>query len=174
MLWTTILTFNNNSICGKEDRENIQDDYELLAKAIQSGDLKTPIIFSSVGSKPRLGVVPDLSSPLTSTNVDWSSVVRGLETSYQRSEFMIDNPWVDEDKDTQKDEPLTDIQSSILSYLKEHGKRTLKQIAASKRVSWSSAQQNLDQLIDKGLIKEVDDGYELADWAVSTLSAVSS
>ena len=162
-LQTIRLTFNNNSICGKEDRENIQDDYELLAKAIQSGDLKTPIIFSSVGSKPRLGIVPDLSSPLTSTNVDWSSVVRGLETSYQRSEFMIDNPWVDEDKDTQKDEPLTDIQSSILSYLKEHGKRTLKQIAASKRVSWSSAQQNLDQLIDKGLIKEVDDGYELAD-----------
>ena len=159
-LQTIRLTFSNNSICGKEDREHIQNDYELLTKAIQSGELRTPIIFSSVGSKPRLGIVPDLSSPLTSNNTDWESVIRGLETSYQRAEFMIDSPVVDEDEDTPTVEPLTDIQSSILEYLKERGKRTLKQIADSKRMSWTETREILEKLADKGLIKEVGDGYE--------------
>ena len=162
-LQTIRLTFSNKTICSPEDREAIASDYELLTKAIQSGELKTPIIFSSVGSKPRLGIVPDLSSPLTTNTTDWESVIRNLETSYQRAEFMIDIPWGDEDKDTPKAKPLAEIEIAILEYLKEHGKRTLKQIAASKRISWSSAQQNLDTLIQKGLIKEVDDGYELAD-----------
>lgn len=164
-LQTIRLTFSNKTICSPEDREAIVSDYELLTKAIQTGQLKTPIIFSSVGSKPRLGIVPDLSSPLTNTT-DWESVIRGLESSYQRSEFMIDIPPVVESDSTPGGEPsssLTDIQSTILSYLKQHGKRTLKQIADSKRLGLPATRKILESLSEKGLIKEVDDGYALAD-----------
>jgi uncharacterized membrane protein len=162
-LQTIRLTFSNNSICGKEDRESIQNDYELLTKAIQSGELKTPIIFSSVGSKPRLGIVPDLSSPLTNNNTDWESVIRHLDVTYQRSEFMIDIPAVDGSEDIPEAQPLTDIQLSILDYLKERGKRTLKQIADSKRLGFPETRKILEELARKGLIKEVEDGYEIAD-----------
>jgi hypothetical protein len=158
-LQTIRLTFSNKTICSPEDREVIQSDYELLTKAIQTGELKTPIIFSSVGSKPRLGIVPDLSSPLSANTTDWESVIRGLEVNYQRAEFMIEIP-TSEDTD---DEPLSDVQSNILEYLKERGKRTLKQIADSKRLSWTETRKNLDELVDKGLIKEIGDGYELVD-----------
>jgi hypothetical protein len=59
-LQTIRLMFNNKSICSPEDREAIALAYNALADAIKDGFLKTPIIFTSVGSRPRLGIVPEL------------------------------------------------------------------------------------------------------------------
>ncbi len=60
-LQTIRLMFGNKSICSPEDREAIALVYNALADAIKGGKLKTPIIFTSVGSRPRLGIVPELT-----------------------------------------------------------------------------------------------------------------
>lgn len=90
-LQTIRLMFGNKSICSPEDREIIAISYNFLADAIKDGKLRTPIIFTSVGSRPRLGIVPDLSEGVsTQTNVDWDDVARRLDAQYLRSEFMIE------------------------------------------------------------------------------------
>jgi hypothetical protein len=60
-LQTIRLMFNNKSICSPEHKEAIALVYNALADAIKDGFLKTPIIFTSVGSRPRLGIVPELT-----------------------------------------------------------------------------------------------------------------
>jgi hypothetical protein len=82
--------FSNKSICSLEDREAIALTYNLLADAIKDAKLKTPIIFTSVGSRPRLGIVPELNGEIgTKNNVDWNDIARQLDVQYLRSEFMF-------------------------------------------------------------------------------------
>ena len=89
-LQTIRLMFGNKSICSPEDREAIALAYNALADAIKDGQLKTPIIFTSVGSRPRLGIVPELTDGIaTQTNIDWQDVVRRLDAQYLRSEFGV-------------------------------------------------------------------------------------
>jgi hypothetical protein len=83
--------FNNKSICSPDDREAIALAYNALVDAIKDVSLKTPIIFTSVGSRPRLGIVPELTDGIaTKTNVDWDEVARHLDAQYLRSEFMVE------------------------------------------------------------------------------------
>jgi hypothetical protein len=89
-LQTIRLMFGNKSICSPEDREAIALAFSTLADAIKDGKLKTPIIFTSVGSRPRLGIVPELTDGITTqNNIDWSEVARHLDAQYLRSEFMV-------------------------------------------------------------------------------------
>jgi len=89
-LQTIRLMFANKSICSPEDREAIALTYNALADAIKEGKLKTPIIFTSVGSRPRLGIVPELTDGIaTTTNIDWQDVARRLDAQYLRSEFGV-------------------------------------------------------------------------------------
>jgi hypothetical protein len=89
-LQTIRLMFSNKSICSPEDREAIALTYKALADAIKEGKLKTPIIFTSVGSRPRLGIVAELTDGIaTQTNIDWNEVARRLDTQYLRSEFGV-------------------------------------------------------------------------------------
>lgn len=52
--------FSLNGVCSPENRKVIAEDYKLLAGAIERQELNTPIIFTTVGARPRLGVVPNL------------------------------------------------------------------------------------------------------------------
>ncbi len=88
-LQTIRLMFTNKSICSPEDREAIAAAYSALANAIKDSQLKTPIIFTSVGSRPRLGIVPELADGASPTNVDWQDVARHLDAQYLRSEFGV-------------------------------------------------------------------------------------
>jgi hypothetical protein len=118
-LQTIRLMFGNKSICSPEDREVIALTYNFLADAIKDGKLKTPIIFTSVGSRPRLGIVPELSEGVsTQTNVDWSDVARRLDATYLRSEFMV-SPQVAPEPEEANIVPLTEAQSLILQYAKD-------------------------------------------------------
>lgn len=118
-LQTIRLVFGNKSICSPEDREVIATTFNFLADAIKDGQLKTPIIFTSVGSRPRLGIVPELNEGVsTQTNVDWDDVARRLDATYLRSEFMV-NPQVDPIQEEPENATLTEAQSLILQYAKE-------------------------------------------------------
>jgi hypothetical protein len=58
---TMLQIINNNSMVGKDDREGLKNAYILLTNGIASGEVTSPIIFSTVGSMPTIGIVPDLS-----------------------------------------------------------------------------------------------------------------
>lgn len=119
-LQTIRLVFGNKSICSPEDRELIATTFNFLATAIKDAKLKTPIVFTSVGSRPRLGIVPKLSDDVsTQTNVDWNDVARRLDATYLRSEFMV-NPQPEEPQSEEVNSvTLTEAQSLILQYAKE-------------------------------------------------------
>lgn len=53
--------FKNNSICDKDDRPLIAKIHAALTQAIMKREVQAPIIFTSVGSKPRIGILPNLS-----------------------------------------------------------------------------------------------------------------
>jgi hypothetical protein len=118
-LQTIRLMFGNKSICSPEDREAIALTYNALADAIKDAKLKTPIIFTSVGSRPRLGIVPELSDGISpKNNVDWNDVARRLDAQYLRSEFMVD-PQVEPEPEEVNKVQLTEPQSRLLEYAKE-------------------------------------------------------
>jgi hypothetical protein len=111
--------FSNKSICSPEDREAIALTYNLLADAIKDAKLKTPIIFTSVGSRPRLGIVPELNGEIgTQNNVDWNDVARQLDVQYLRSEFMF-TPEIEPEPKEVDEVTLTEAQSLIIQYAKE-------------------------------------------------------
>jgi hypothetical protein len=118
-LQTIRLMFDNKSICSPEDRVAIALTYNLLANAIKDAKLKTPIIFTSVGSRPRLGIVPELNGEIgIKSNVDWNDVARQLDVEYLRSEFMF-TPEVEPEPKEVDEVPLTEAQSLIIQYAKE-------------------------------------------------------
>jgi hypothetical protein len=160
-LQTIRLMFGNKSICSSEDREVIALAYNFLADAIKGGKLKTPIIFTSVGSRPRLGIVPDLSEDVSAqTNVDWSDVARRLDATYLRSEFMV-SPQVESEPEEVSELPLTSKHNAILNYLKANGARTLKQIADSRRLGLPEARELIKDLIERELVELEGDVYRL-------------
>lgn len=160
-LQTIRLMFGNKSICSPEDREIIATSYNFLADAIKGNKLKTPIIFTSVGSRPRLGIVPELSDGIsTQTNVDWSDVARRLDAQYLRSEFMV-NPQVQSEPEEVNELPLTDKHNAILNYLKANGARTLKQIADSRRLGLPEARELLKDLVSRELVELEGEFYRL-------------
>jgi hypothetical protein len=118
-LQTIRLMFSNKSICSPEDREAIALTYNLLADAIKDAKLKTPIIFTSVGSRPRLGIVPELNGEIgTKNNVDWNDIARQLDVQYLRSEFMF-TPELEPEPKEINEVPLTEAQFLIVQYAKE-------------------------------------------------------
>jgi hypothetical protein len=88
-LQTIRLVFDNNKICSTQDREEISKVYYLLANAIKNGEINTPIVFTSVGSKPRIGIVPSLADLTTSSQVNWEDIIQDLNRRYLQSEFML-------------------------------------------------------------------------------------
>lgn len=54
--------FTNKTICSASERPLIQSEYDFLSSCIKSGALKQPIIFTNVGSVPRIGIVPHLNN----------------------------------------------------------------------------------------------------------------
>lgn len=160
-LQTIRLMFANKSICSPEDREVIATSYNVLADAIKDAKLKTPIIFTSVGSRPRLGIVPELTDDVTTqTNVDWNAVARQLDATYLRSEFMV-NPQVGSAREEVNEVPLTDKHNAILNYLRVNGARTLKQIADSRRLGLPEARELLNDLIQRERVELDGDVYRL-------------
>src|SRR4028118_1950460 len=149
-LQTIRLMFNNKSICSPEDREAIALAYNALADAIKDGFLKTPIIFTSVGSRPRLGIVPELTDALaTKTNIDWNEVARHLDAQYLRSEFGIIVPEPNEPTEPPSEPPkqrLDENQSekpsrfTQLNLTREQAKELIKQLR--------TAQLNQTQIIE--------------------------
>jgi hypothetical protein len=124
-LQTIRLMFDNKSICSPEDRVAIALTYNLLADAIKDAKLKTPIIFTSVGSRPRLGIVPELNGEIgTKTNVNWNDIARQLDVQYLRSEFMFAPELEPEPKEV-NEVALTEAQSLIIQYAKEKQKEWL-------------------------------------------------
>jgi hypothetical protein len=151
-LQTIRLMFGNKSICSPEDREAIAITYNALADAISDGKLKTPIIFTSVGSRPRLGIVPELTDGIaTQTNVDWQDVARRLDAQYLRSEFGVIvpeppepseppseplNQSVDKDKsqNTSRFTPLSLTREQVLELIKQLRTAELNQTQIIERL----------------------------------------
>ncbi|MBW4596974.1 MAG: hypothetical protein KME46_29785 [Brasilonema angustatum HA4187-MV1] len=59
---TMLQVIGNNSLVSKEDRPGIMAAYLLLTNAIGDNSVTSPIIFTTVGSVPSIGIVPDLSN----------------------------------------------------------------------------------------------------------------
>lgn len=141
-LQTIRLMFNNKSICSPDDREAIALAYKALADAIKDGFLKTPIIFTSVGSRPRLGIVPELTDALaTKTNIDWNEVARHLDAQYLRSEFGVIVPEANEPNEPPSEPPkqhLDENQSekperfTQLYLTREQAKELIKQLRTAE------------------------------------------
>jgi hypothetical protein len=181
-LQTIRLMFSNKSICSPEDREAIAAGFKVLSDAIRDGHLKTPIIFTSVGSRPRLGIVPELSEGMQITNidwkkVDWSDIASRLETGYLISEFMIEPP---SEEENPEDEDSEEIEESTKSPLGQAAQTVLKIIEAAtkypisfesirKSRRWSSKPDSqilrnaLQELMDAALITgDEETGYSLS------------
>jgi hypothetical protein len=134
--------FNNKSICSPDDREAIAIAYNALADAIKDGFLKTPIIFTSVGSRPRLGIVPELTDALaTKTHIDWNEVARHLDAQYLRSEFGVIVPEPNEPNEPPSEPPkqrLDENQSekperfTQLYLTREQAKELIKQLRTAE------------------------------------------
>jgi hypothetical protein len=88
-LQTIRLIFQNDSICGKEHRKLIAEAYQLLAQAVENGEIDTPIIFTSVGAFPRIGILPRLA-PLDQYSADTTPVTPGVSEQYRQEEFTTD------------------------------------------------------------------------------------
>jgi hypothetical protein len=170
-LQTIRLMFGNKSICSPEDREAIALNYNALADAIKDGKLKTPIIFTSVGSRPRLGIVPELTDGIaTQTNVDWQDVARRLDAQYLRSEFGVIVPEPseppseplnqpdDEDKsqNTSRFTPLNFTREQVLGLIKQLRTAELNQTQIIERLwqvkkggsaAWKDAYQQFRELM---------------------------
>jgi hypothetical protein len=154
--------FGNKSICSPEDREAIALVYNALADAIKGGQLKTPIIFTSVGSRPRLGIVPELTDGIaTKTNIDWDDVVRGLDAQYLRSEFMVGST-----EPPQQEEPeeiqLSQLAQTVLEIIKSATKYpvTFDSIRKSRRWSTHPERQLLREALSELIAAEMIQGGE--------------
>jgi hypothetical protein len=173
-LQTIRLMFSNKSICSPEDREVIALAYNALADAIKDGKLKTPIIFTSVGSRPRLGIVPELTDGIaTTTNIDWDDVARHLDAQYLRSEFGVivpepaepaeppsepPKPRIHEDysENTSRFTPLSLTRLQVLELIKQLRTTELNQTEIIERLwqvkkggsaAWKEAREQFRQLI---------------------------
>ena len=141
-LQTIRLMFANKSICSPEDREAIALVYNALADAIKDGFLKTPIIFTSVGSRPRLGIVPELTDALaTKTNIDWNKVARHLDAQYLRSEFGVIVPEPNEPNEPPSEPPKQHLDENQrekperftqLNLTREQAKELIKQLRTAE------------------------------------------
>lgn len=134
-LQTIRLVFKNDSICSAEDRERIASAYSILCEGISRRELKTPIIFTTVGAKPRIGIVPKLSSEtdLKDKNL-FDRIISQLNETYLRDEFLV-NPQEKrkeepaKEKESEKDRiekflSKKDIYGRVMNYLKGKGKKT--------------------------------------------------
>lgn len=95
-LETIRLVFNLNGVCSPENRKLIKQAYDILASAIERNELKTPIIFTSVGARPRLGIVPPLESPtefvgaIPLASIDEELAAMDNEPTYTRFELSFE------------------------------------------------------------------------------------
>lgn len=146
--------FSNKSICSPEDREAIAVIYNRLATAIKDGLLKTPIIFTSVGSRPRLGIVPELTDGLaTKTNIDWDEVARRLDAQYLQSEFMVEPTQVPEPEEPEPIQ-LSQLATTVLEIIKAATKYPIGFDSIRKSRRWTTQPERtllrtaLQELVD--------------------------
>lgn len=92
--------FTNPTICSASERLAIQAEYSFLSDCIKKGTLKQPIIFTNVGSIPRIGIVPDLSEeaetftqePSTKVTIKLSNEASKVLAFIRRTERVIVSP----------------------------------------------------------------------------------
>lgn len=87
---TMMLIINNNSMVGKEDREGLTKAHLLLTNGIRNGEVRSPIIVTTVGSVPRIGIVPDLSNSTVRDNEEKLTTVETSESIPKR--HVLDEP----------------------------------------------------------------------------------
>jgi hypothetical protein len=161
-LQTIRLMFGNKSICSPEDREVIAKAYNALADAIKEGKLKTPIIFTSVGSRPRLGIVPELTDGIaTKTNVDWDEVARHLDAQYLRSEFMVE-PQPEPVQEEPEAIQLSQLAQAVLGIIKSATKYPVgfDSIRKSRRWQTQPDRQLLREALSELITAEMIQGRE--------------
>jgi hypothetical protein len=166
-LQTIRLMFDNKSICSPDDRVAIAATYSLLANAIKDAKLKTPIIFTSVGSRPRLGIVPELTDGIaTKNNIDWDEVARNLDAQYLRSEFMVQH--IEEPvEDTSEEIQLSELAENVLAIIKAASKYPIGFDSIRKSRRWEAQpdrqllREALQELVEAELILGNEgDGYQ--------------
>lgn len=173
-LQTIRLVFKNDSICSAEDRETIATVYSVLCEAIRNGELKTPIIFTTVGAKPRIGIVPKLSGEvdLKDQNV-WDSVISTLNKAYLNSEFNInlgDNqnlmPSEEAGDDEEDDSEEKTLEQKIIEYLRGKGEKMpedMKKLKKFRKWSTPEIRNALNELVKRGTVVSLGkDKYRLA------------
>jgi hypothetical protein len=163
-LQTIRLMFDNKSICSPEDRVAIASTYSLLADAIKDAKLKTPIIFTSVGSRPRLGIVPELTDGIaTKTNIDWDEVARNLDAQYLRSEFMV-QPLEEPVEDTSEKIQLSELAETVLAIIKAANKYPIGFDSIRKSRRWEAQpdrqllREALQELVEAEMILGNEEG----------------
>lgn len=175
-LQTIRLVFKNDSICSAEDREAIASIYSMLCEAIRNKELKTPIIFTTVGAKPRIGIVPKLSSEtdLKDKRV-FDEIISQLNQSYLRDEFMIptpngepESPHEEQESEQERVERILDqkdVYRRIITYLRGKGKKTPHEIQKAIR-TWTTPEirNALNELAGHQIvINEGRDEYRLKE-----------
>jgi hypothetical protein len=173
-LQTIRLVFRNDSICSAEDRERIASAYSSLCDAISKREIKTPIIFTTVGSKPRIGIVPNLSEETNLKDEKMlNEIISKLNKSYLIQEFLMPNQEKEEEVPREESEEeriekilqQKDIYSRIVSYLKGKGKKTPHEIQKVIR-NWTTPEVRnaLNELSkEKIVINEGKDEYRLRE-----------
>ncbi len=157
-LQTIRLMFSNKSICSPEDREAIALIYNELATAIKDGFLKTPIIFTSIGSRPRIGIVSDLADGIaTKTEIDWDEVARRLDAQYLQSEFIVEPTQGPEPEEPEQIQ-LSQLAQAVLEIIKSATKYPIGFDSIRKSRRWTTQPERtllrnaLQELVDSMLI----------------------
>lgn len=92
---TMLRMIDSNAMVDPADREQIKKAYYLLTNGINGGQLSSPIIFTTVGSTPSIGLVPDLSRFIVKhdeeidTQVDVTEVVEVDEEDLEVTEEIV-------------------------------------------------------------------------------------
>jgi len=175
-LQTIRLVFKNDSICSAEDRDTIAKIYFMLCDAIRNKELKTPIIFTTVGAKPRIGIVPKLSgeTDLKDKQV-LDQIISQLNQSYLRDEFMVPTPNGEPEAPTEPEETeeervqkilsSKDVYQRIFDYLRGKGKKTPHEIQKAVR-NWRvpEIRNALNELVRHQIVNnEGGDEYSLKE-----------
>jgi hypothetical protein len=175
-LQTIRLVFKNDSICSAEDRERIASAYSILCDGISKKELKTPIIFTTVGAKPRIGIVPKLSSETDLKDKRFfSEVISQLNKTYLRDEFLIppqekeaEEPEKKQESEQERVEKILvqkDIYGRIVNYLRGKGKKTPHEIQKVIR-NWTTPEVRnaLNELTKANIvINEGKDEYRIKE-----------
>jgi hypothetical protein len=82
------VAFRNDLLCPAQYREEIKEAYFILEAALRNGEIKSPIIFSGVGSKPQIGIVPSFSNSIE---------LNRQKVALADGEESLDQQWADQE-----------------------------------------------------------------------------